>query len=69
MNGTIQSLNYPNGVAYPFKCTYVIDAERTKAIRLRFNFIGLKLDIRSCFYDITNQETREDYVEVGSLSS
>uniref|UniRef100_A0A914ZLL6 CUB domain-containing protein n=1 Tax=Parascaris univalens TaxID=6257 RepID=A0A914ZLL6_PARUN len=63
MNGTIQSLNYPNGVAYPFKCTYVIDAERTKAIRLRFNFIGLKLDIRSCFYDVADQEIRDDYVE------
>ncbi|VDK20429.1 unnamed protein product [Anisakis simplex] len=63
INGTIQSPNYPDGSARAFKCTYVIDAHRTKAIRLRFKFIGLKLDVRSCFYDQSNQDTRRDYVE------
>ncbi|KAK6108635.1 CUB domain family protein [Brugia pahangi] len=62
-NGTIQSSNYPNGSTQPFKCTYVIDAEKTKAIRLKFNFIGLNTDIKTCFYDVTKHNLLEDYVE------
>ncbi|KAM3716945.1 Cubilin [Dirofilaria immitis] len=62
-NGTIQSSNYPNGRAKPFKCTYVIEAERTKAIKLKFNFIGLNTDIKTCFYDVTKHGLLEDYVE------
>ncbi|VDK77902.1 unnamed protein product [Litomosoides sigmodontis] len=63
MNGTIQSSNYPNGSTQPLKCTYVIDAEKTKAIRLKFNFIGLNTDVKTCFYDVTKHDLLEDYVE------
>ncbi|CAG9535646.1 unnamed protein product [Cercopithifilaria johnstoni] len=63
LNGTIQSPNYPNGSIHPFKCTYVIDAEKTKAIRLKFNFIGLNADVKTCFYDVTKHDLLEDYVE------
>ncbi|VDN53966.1 unnamed protein product [Dracunculus medinensis] len=62
-NGTIQSPNYPSGTSIPLKCTYVIIAERTKAIRVKFNYIGLNFTIRSCFYEIGNQDKSQDYVE------
>uniref|UniRef100_A0A1I8EZ18 Cubilin n=1 Tax=Wuchereria bancrofti TaxID=6293 RepID=A0A1I8EZ18_WUCBA len=62
-NGTIQSSNYPHGSAQPFKCIYVIDAEKTKAIRLKFSFIGLNTDIKTCFYDVAKHNLLEDYVE------
>lgn len=69
LNGTIQSSNYPNGSTQPFKCTYVINAEKTKAIRLKFNFIGLNTDIKTCFYDVAKHYLLEDYVEVSFLKN
>lgn len=63
-NGTIKSRNYPNGSEKPFKCKYVINGKRTYAIRIKFNYIGLKTDIRTCFYDLAKHDTIQDYIQV-----
>uniref|UniRef100_A0A158R3Q9 Cubilin n=1 Tax=Syphacia muris TaxID=451379 RepID=A0A158R3Q9_9BILA len=68
--GTVSSWNYPNGTNKNFKCTYVIDSAKTKAIRLKFIAIKLGNDLRKCFQLVRGKGHSEDYVEfVGGHSS
>ena len=62
-NGTISSPDYPTALNYPFKCTYNIIANPQMAIKLTFKYIGLKSDIRTCFYNTSAHNEMEDYIE------
>ncbi|TKR76615.1 hypothetical protein L596_017729 [Steinernema carpocapsae] len=62
-NGTIQSPHYPQSSPVPYKCTYTIYSQATNAIRLRFNYIGVKTDLATCFYRLADQDKLEDYIE------
>ncbi|KAK0410740.1 hypothetical protein QR680_005299 [Steinernema hermaphroditum] len=62
-NGTIQSPHYPLASKNAYRCTYTIFSRQTTAIRLKFNYIGVKTDIATCFYRLSEQEKLEDYIE------
>ncbi|RCN50946.1 CUB domain protein, partial [Ancylostoma caninum] len=62
-NGTIQTWNYPDG-GRAGKCTYIIRADLSHAIRLKFKTIGMRGATTSqCFYNRDAHETATDYVE------
>ncbi|KHJ91025.1 CUB domain protein [Oesophagostomum dentatum] len=62
-NGTIQTWNYPDG-GRAGKCTYIIRADLSHAIRLKFKTIGMRGATTSqCFYNRGSLDTATDYVE------
>ncbi|KAK6758663.1 hypothetical protein RB195_016095 [Necator americanus] len=62
-NGTIQTWNYPDG-GRAGKCTYIIRADQSHAIRLKFKTIGMRgATISQCFYNRDSVATATDYVE------
>uniref|UniRef100_A0A1I7X9N0 CUB domain-containing protein n=1 Tax=Heterorhabditis bacteriophora TaxID=37862 RepID=A0A1I7X9N0_HETBA len=65
-NGTIQTWNYPSG-GRAGKCRYIIKAEPTQAIRIKFKTIGLRVASTSqCFFNRDNLLESADYVEACS---
>lgn len=66
MRGTIKSWNYPEGTDKPFKCTYIIDAKKTMAIKVKFLSVKIHSNIRQCLLFLRGVETSEDYMEVSA---